>query len=194
MEYSESDLNAILALQFTIAWAGEADCDPPRLGWWRTDLVDEAGGGDLVSRLFPKTKRWAALEAVRKAAILADGEARRRMAKPEEVRTLFFWGFELDEALQDQLWAHKQRGKPPEEVLPLPLDFQTDFDGEDFTEALRIPKRDVPFKVVPGGRELAETPPQSVALRAQHLAAAFLPFSEEYPAPFFRISSKPSKP
>jgi hypothetical protein len=194
MEYSDSDLNAILALQFTIAWAGEADCDPPRLGWWRTDLVDEAGGGDLISRIFPRTKQWAALEAVRKAAILADGEARRRMAEPDRVRTLFFWGFTLDEALQDQIWAHKKRGKRPDEVLPLPLDFQADFDREVVKEALRIPNRDVAFKVVPGGRELAETPPKSEVLQAKHLAAAFLPFSEEYPAPLFRVSSEPPKP
>ncbi|WP_395830945.1 hypothetical protein [Archangium violaceum] len=42
-----STLDTILALQLTVAWAGEGRCEPARLGWWQTDLVDEAGGGDL---------------------------------------------------------------------------------------------------------------------------------------------------
>ena len=37
-------LDAILALQLTVAWAGEGLADPKRLEWWRTDLVDELGG------------------------------------------------------------------------------------------------------------------------------------------------------
>ena len=38
-------LDAILAIQLTVAWAGEARCDPKRLAWWDTDLVDPEGGG-----------------------------------------------------------------------------------------------------------------------------------------------------
>lgn len=34
-------LDRILALQFTVAWAGEGRCQPKRLGWWETDLIDE---------------------------------------------------------------------------------------------------------------------------------------------------------
>ncbi len=37
-------LDLILDWQMTIAWAGEANCEPSRLGWWRTDLIDELGG------------------------------------------------------------------------------------------------------------------------------------------------------
>ena len=47
-------LDAILALQLTVAWAGEGLSDPKRLDWWRTDLVDALGGGDLFARLLPK--------------------------------------------------------------------------------------------------------------------------------------------
>jgi hypothetical protein len=32
-------LDLILDWQMTIAWAGEANCEPSRLGWWRTDLI-----------------------------------------------------------------------------------------------------------------------------------------------------------
>jgi hypothetical protein len=67
----DTALDEILALQITAAWAGEGACVPPRLGWWRTDLVDPAGGGDLLARLLPKTHAWASIEAVREAAIRA---------------------------------------------------------------------------------------------------------------------------
>ncbi|MBZ0117679.1 MAG: BREX-6 system BrxE protein, partial [Sandaracinaceae bacterium] len=60
-----SDLDTILALQLTVAWAGERNAQPPRLPWWRTDILDEAGARDLLSRLTPRTQEWAALEAVR---------------------------------------------------------------------------------------------------------------------------------
>jgi hypothetical protein len=47
-----SVLDDILAVQLTMAWAGEGRCDPARLGWWQTDLIDEAGGVvDLFVRL-----------------------------------------------------------------------------------------------------------------------------------------------
>ena len=42
---THAQLDEILALQLTVAWAGEAAGEPPRLGWWKTDLVDKEGGG-----------------------------------------------------------------------------------------------------------------------------------------------------
>jgi len=114
-------LDAILALQLTVAWAGEGLSDPKRLDWWRTDLVDQLGGGDLFARLLPKTHRWASLEAVRKAAIQVDSDARLGMAKPDQVRTLFFWGFAIEEKLTERLALHKRSGKAPLDVLPFPL-------------------------------------------------------------------------
>ncbi len=107
--FSERALDAVLALQLTVAWAGEGLCEPPRLGWWQTDLVDELGGGDLLARLLPRTHRWAALATVRRAAVRADRKARLALARPDEVRTLFFWGFDTDEKLDDRL-AWYQRG------------------------------------------------------------------------------------
>jgi len=84
-------LDEILALQLTIAWAGEGLCQPKRLDWWRTDLIDDAGGGDLFARLLPRTKAWASLEAARIAAARADRAAREQMAPgvqtPSHART-----------------------------------------------------------------------------------------------------------
>ena len=53
-----SDLDHTLTIQLLVAWAGESG-DPPRLGWWRTDMVSEYGGGDLFKRLLPNTWQWA---------------------------------------------------------------------------------------------------------------------------------------
>ncbi len=50
---------------YEVAWAGEAQSQPRRLGWWRTDLVDQDGGAGLLHDLLPQTWRWASLEAVR---------------------------------------------------------------------------------------------------------------------------------
>ncbi len=183
-------LDDILALQLTLAWAGEGLSDPKRLDWWETDLIDPDGGGDLLSRLFPRTHRWASLEAARRAAIAIDGRARGTMARPEAVRTLFFWGFETDEALGDRLRFHKGSGKDPMEVLPMPVDVSAPFKRAAFEDALRPPGRESDYKVVPGGRELKGPPPASADLMAKRLAAALLPLAQDYPAPFFRIEEK----
>ena len=58
---SDAALDAILALQFTVAWDGEGRCSPSRLGWWDTDLIDDAGDGDLLARLRPQTASSAPL-------------------------------------------------------------------------------------------------------------------------------------
>jgi hypothetical protein len=57
---SLTELHEILALQLT-AWAGEAAGEPSRLGWWKSDLVDREGGGELFRRLVPRTASWASL-------------------------------------------------------------------------------------------------------------------------------------
>src|SRR5437588_5119616 len=103
---ADTTLDAILATQLTVAWAGEGRCAPRRLGWWDTDLIDEAWGGDLLARLLPRTHAWASLEAARRS----DAKARGKMANPDKMRTLFFLGFELDEQVSDRLAALKREG------------------------------------------------------------------------------------
>src|SRR6187455_1033423 len=56
---SPTHLDEILSLQLAVAWAGEAAGEPARLGWWKSDLVDGEGGGDLFARLVPRTAKWA---------------------------------------------------------------------------------------------------------------------------------------
>ncbi len=183
----DASLDAVLALQFTVAWAGEGRCEPKRLGWWGTDLIDEAGGGDLLGRLLPRTKAWASLEAVREAARRVDAKARGKMADPDRMRSIFFLGFEVDEALSDRLAALKQAGRPPAECLPFKITLGTAFSREALADALRAGSENP--AVVPGGRQLKGPAPAEPEKVVARLAAALAPFPEQYPLPFFLVGT-----
>ena len=182
----DDELDQILTLQLTVAWAGEGACVPPRLGWWKTDLIDPAGGGDLLARLLPQTHAWASLEAVREAARRADARARAGTPDPDKLRTLFFLGFDLDEQLAERLAFHKRSGVMPKEALPLPLELGTKFSPDALTEALRASDQKIEFEKVPGGRRVIGQMPDHPAALVRNLAAAMLPASR-YPMPFYRL-------
>lgn len=178
-------MDGILAAQLTVAWAGEGRCSPARLGWWDTDLVDEAGGGDFFARLLPQTHAWASLEAAREAARRTDAKARGRMASPDRMRTLFFLGFEMDERLGDRLQAHKLSKRPPSEMLPLSLPLTAEFSRDKL--AIVLGRSDAPFTIVPGGRQLKGKRPAAPEATVARLAAALVPLVEQYPLPFFKL-------
>jgi len=193
---TESALDAILAVQFLVAWAGEGRCDPTRLGWWESDLVDEAGGGDLFARLTPRTAAWASLEAAREAARRTDAKARAKMADPDKMRSIFFLGFEIDEQVSDRLAALKRRGGElaakgngggkPADVLPLPFALGSDFSKEKLTDVLRG-FGDGSHIVVPGGRQLKHAMPTATDELVRQLAAGLVPLADTYPLPFFKL-------
>lgn len=184
-----STLDTVLALQLAVAWAGEGLSHPPRLGWWQTDLVDEAGGGDLLARLLPRTHAWASLEAAREAARRTEALARKALASSDSIHSLFFLGFEVDEKLAERLGALKRAGTPPGQVLPFPLSLSEPFNAETLSEALRQPRSSAPaYTVTPAGRQLKGPRPDSLELTVRHLCAALLPFPERYPLPFYRVS------
>lgn len=182
-------LDTILALQMTVAWGGEGLCDPKRLDWWRTDLIDTAGGGYLLQSLLPKTHQWASLEAVRRAAIQQDKQVRQETSQADQIRTLFFWGFGLDEQLDDRLKVHKQSGKTPTDTLPLSIELGNQFSKADFEEAIRLPNQRVKFQVAPSGREVVGKMPDDLKLCVQSLGAALLPLADRYPMPFYPVGS-----
>lgn len=182
---SDLELDTILATQITVAWAGEGRCEPKRLGWWETDLVDAAGGGDLFARLLPQTHAWGALEAAREAARRTDSKARSKMAEPDELRSLFFLGFAVDEQLADRLAVLKRASNPPAAALPLPLALDAPFSSEVLKAAFQ--HGDVAFTVVPGGRLLKGAPPASQPELVRRLSAALVPFAEAYPLPFYKL-------
>ena len=179
-------LDAILAVQLTIAWAGEGRCSPKRLGWWETDLIDEAGGGDFLARLLPQTHAWASLEAVREAARRTDAKARARMADPDKMRTLFFLGFEVDEQLNDRLAALKRSGRSAcRGAAASPSAHRRVLEGQARVAALG--HGDAVFSVVPGGRQLKGQRPDAPHVLVKVLAAALVPLAEQYPLPFYPL-------
>ena len=189
---ANSTLDSLLIWQIVVAWAGESLCEPSRLGWWRTDLIDEAGGGDFLQRLLPKTYLWAGLEALRDAAMRVDRQKRQRLAQADQINTLFFWGFEVDEKLQDRLSMHKRSQRSPVDCLDLPLELGAAFDPTELEAVLTSPGSAATSELVSEGRAIQGTVPQSLELRAKHLAAALLPLTDSYSMPFYAVSSDPA--
>jgi hypothetical protein len=179
-------LDRILALQLLVAWAGEHSEGSSRLGWWRTDMVDAGAGGYLLEELLPRTHYWASLEAVLRAAIQVDRQKRLDMANSDRVRTLFFWGFGIDEQLADRLREHKQSQARPDQVLPLPIGIGGAFNQAEFEVAVRLDPMPQ-YKVVPSGRQLTEPMLGGHDGCAAKLAAALLPLTDNYPMPFYPL-------
>lgn len=178
---SHSQIDEILAIQVLVAWAGEALCVPRRLGWWRTDLVDGAGGGDLFRRLTPRAPKWAALGAVRAAAIRVERAIRTSLPDADSLQSIFHLGFEVDERLEDRLAQHRRAGQGPEESLPLGLDLDAPFNPEVFSR--RIAPEPGKYEVMPRARLVSVRPDADLVHVVSQLAAALLPLSGAYPFP-----------
>ena len=179
-----STLDRILAIQLTVAWAGEGHGEPPQLGWWATSLTDPEGGGNFLQRMFPRTHTWAALGAMREAARRADERARRKMANPDALVTLYHFGFEWDEALRERFDEHKRSLEPPHSVLDPAYAVRDAFDRGAFEKHLGALAGKVAYEVVPGGRQIHGSLPRPDEA-AVRLAGALLPLPAEYPLPFY---------
>lgn len=179
-------LDEILTLQLLVAWAGEGLSDPPRLGWWRTMLVDEFGGEDLFKRLMPRTWKWAVLEAARAAARSVDADARSHAADGDQLLSLFHFGFAIDEQLDDRLAELKRSTPDPIEALPNLNTTAKPWDSSAFIESVAS----LATPTVAGssvGRRLKGDPPADQVSVARLLAAAMSPKSDRYPAPHFKV-------
>jgi hypothetical protein len=180
-----SELDRVLAAQLVIAWAGESG-EEPRLGWWRSDLTSEFGGEDLFQRLLPRTWRWATLQSAREAARRRDAEARARDHDPDRIVSLFRFGFEVDERLDERLQEIKASGKEPLQSLPsLGEVISKDWQAKRFADWVRA-HGDADFVKAPIGRRLKGQPPESLDLLVQKLIAALMPLADEYPLPHYR--------
>lgn len=138
-----------------------------------------------MARLLPQTHAWASLEAVREAARRTDAKARAKTADPDKMRTLFFLGFELDEQLGDRLALLKREGRKPAEALKLPVPLSAEFSKEKLASALQL--GDVAFTTEPSGRQLKGERPDAPDGLVKRLAAALVPFVEQYPLPFYKL-------
>lgn len=179
-------LDEILALQLLIGWAGEGRSEPPRCGWWATDLIDEFGGGDFFQRLMPNTHRWAALEAAREAGRRQAEEARKKSGQPDRIRSLFYLGYDMDRQLIDRLQALKASGKTPTEALPILAAIDDEFDAQALADQL-MALADISTRQTPGGRQIRGQLPDSPLEQARALAAAHVPFEDDYPQPYFEV-------
>ncbi len=179
-----TQLDAILACQLVVAWAGERNEDEPRLGWWNTDMVSEFGGHDLFARLAPRTAHWAALEVAREAARRTDASARKKDAR--RLLSLFHFGFDVDEAVADRLASHKRSGKSPAEVFPEFAMTAGAWDRAVFEEWARqgpAPR----LATEPTGRRLISPPSvEDHAALARQFVRALVPLGEQYPCPHIR--------
>lgn len=179
---SPTHLDDILSLQLAVAWAGEAAGEPARLGWWKSDLVDREGGGDLFARLVPRTAKWASLILVREAARRVDSAVREQSGLADRALTLFHFGFSVDEHLADRLAFHRQQQHEPEHVFG-----DSFFVGKAWSkpafEALLSPFGKPKVEATPGGRLLTAPKAQGIEL-ARLLAAALLPLAPKYPLPY----------
>lgn len=193
---SPEELDEILSIQLLLAWAGETPGGSvSRLGWWKTDVIDEEGGGDLWKRLLPRTKRWAGLDAARRAACLTDTKLRQASARADHLLTLFHFGLAVDEHLTERLAHHALEAKDPTEVLPL-LKRLGAFDRPALVGALASGELDASFKVSPEGRQLKKgSADEPLATRARRLALALLaePVSKTYPVAFIHDEASSAK-
>ena len=187
---SRLELDQALTAQIVVAWAGEGG-EEPRLGWWRTDLVSEYGGEDLLKRLLPRNWPWAVLQAVREAARRKDGQLRGKASDPDQLVTLYRFGAELDEQIEERLQAHKRSGLSPVEALPdlgkvLGTTLHQPWSKAHFQDWLEShgPGQ---AEAVPTGRLLKGAMPVGLDRRVAQLVAALAPLATSYPLPHFRV-------
>jgi len=181
-------LDSALAAQLIVAWAGETG-DPPRLGWWRSDMASEFGGEDLFRRMLPNTWRWAVLTAAREAARRTDADSRREAHDADAFLSLFGLGAELDRRLDERLADLTRSGKTPEIALPvLEPWLGKPFDRDAFATWVREHGNPATTQS-PVGRRLRGTPPEDLDAAVGGLVAALAPLGPSYPLPHFKRAS-----
>ena len=186
---SSAQLDEILTLQLAVAWAGESGEQEARLRWWETDMVSKYGGLALFDLLTPRISAWATLEAAREAARRVEEQARSKAADPDQLISLFRFGFTIDEQLQDRITEHKRNGLTPDAALPKLADVMSTWDRDGFLAWLRT--GDKPKTVNdPGGRRLTAAPPTDPVETARRLAHALAPLADAYPFPHYRTGAR----
>lgn len=182
---SASGIDYALTAQCIVAWAGETG-EVKRLGWWRSDLVSEFGGKDLFQRLLPATWEWAVLQGAREAARRKDEALRLHDHDADRIISLFSFGFELDERLDERLQDLKRSGRAPREaLLGLTDGMELDWDRTRFLDWVQG-HGEAESAAVPIGRRIKGEPTSSLEQNVRRLVAALAPLSEHYPLPHFR--------
>lgn len=180
-----SEIDRVLTAQFVVAWAGEGG-EEAKMGWWRCDLASEFGGEDLLRRLLPHTWRWAVLQGVREAARRTDAALRRHGDHPDHIQSLFNFGFDVDERVEERLQDLKRSGQEPRQALPGLADgIGRAWNRQRFCDWAEG-HGDAKNTVTSVGRHIKGTPPSSLEQRLRHLVANLLPLADRYPLPHYR--------
>lgn len=182
----DSALDQLLTAQLAVAWAGEGG-EAPRLGWWKTFMVHEDGGLALFADLTPRTSRWAVLQGAREAARRADAAARGVERESDRLFTLFRFGFEIDERLDERLLDLKRTGRDPRVALPGLASVITDRWSRDAFDDWVAGHGAASVVVSSTGRRLTGAPPSDIEGRARALVAALHPLPRDYPMPHYKI-------
>lgn len=185
-DMSACTADLILGMQVVVAWAGEGLNELQRLGWWKTDLIDEFGGGAFFEELTPETAKWTSLEAVREAARRTEASLRDDAAEPESIRSLYHLGHEDDSQLEDRWSDLKRENEDPAEVLEYVAMTREEFDRDELEEWCES-MAEVNYRSMPAGRELRGVAPDEPAELARHLVAALTPFPDDYPMPHYTV-------
>ncbi len=185
---TSSELDFFLTAQIAVAWAGESG-EEPRMGWWKSDLVSEFGGQDLLQALLPQTWKWAVLQGAREVARRRDEELRNGADDSDRIISLYRLGFEIDERVDERLADLKRSGQNPADALPGLQHVHSDsWQREAFGDWLRG-HGFVSFENEPIGRRLRGTPPESLELLINNFVAACWPLIDAYPMPHYRRAS-----
>lgn len=183
-----SEIDALLTAQFAVAWAGEGG-ETPRLGWWKSDMVSEFGGRDLLKSLLPLTSEWGALQAVREVARRRDADYRQQDHDPDRIVSLYRLGYEIDERAEERLAELKRLASRPSEALPgLQHVIHEQWQREAFGDWVKG-HGSVRFENDPIGRRVPGAPPESLSNLVSKLVAVCWPLSDTFPMPHFRSAS-----
>jgi hypothetical protein len=178
------DLDLALTIQLVVAWAGESG-EEPRLGWWRSDLISEFGGKDLLRRLLPGTWAWAVLQGAREVARRQEVEMRRQDHDPDRIVSLYGLGFDWDERIEERLMDLKRSGRDPRRALPGLAILDEPWSRPGFA-AWVAGHGVIPTTPVPLGRWIKGEVPEGLDPLVRRLVAGLAPVSERYPLPHFR--------
>lgn len=187
-------LDTLLALQITVAWAGEqGDGKNERMGWWETMLLDAKAGVDVFKFIAPRTKLWLCCKAAREIARRIEETLRKKASEPEKVYSLFHLGDGIDFLLAERLDTLIHQQADLQALLARAKFFESSIEEQTwqpqaFTTWLaswgttQFKEESVGRALSGADRQLAQDP----LMRAQKFIGALNPLSSNYPFPHLR--------
>lgn len=187
-------LDTLLALQITVAWAGEqGDSKKERMGWWETMLLDAKAGVDVFRTIAPRTKLWLCCKAVREVARRTEETLRKKSSEPEKVYSLFHLGDGIDFLLAERFDALIHQQADLHDLLRYARFFEASIEDQPWEPkgfaawlsswgTTHFKEESVGRALSGPDRQLAQDP----LARAQKFLCALHPLSPNYPFPHLR--------